>query len=102
MKSIRKRISARMLAGLLIFVGVMIFVGFLMRGKLNALLRTHIENSVAAQLELLSKNTQYKLDAEITRLAEIAEEIRMQEANYAHILDFYSDMDKETECTYGL
>ena len=102
MKSIRKRISARMLAGLLIFVGVMIFVGFLMRGKLNALLRTHIENSVAAQAELLSKNTQYKLDAEITRLAEIAEEIRMQEADYANILDLYSDMAKETECTYGL
>ena len=102
MKSIRKRISARMLAGLLIFVGVMIFVGFLMRGKLNALLCTHIENSVAAQAELLSKNTQYKLDAEIARLAEIAGEIQAEEANYAYILDFYSDMEKETECTYGL
>ena len=54
MKSIRKRISSRMLLGLLIFVGVMIFVGVLMRGKLNSLLRAHIENVVAAQAELMA------------------------------------------------
>ena len=54
MKTIRKRISSRMLLGLLIFVGVMIFVGVLMRGKLNSLLRAHIENVVATQAELMA------------------------------------------------
>ena len=71
MKSIRKRISSRMLLGLLIFVGVMIFVGVLMRGKLNSLLRAHIENVVAAQAELMADIFEGKLNAELERLSEM-------------------------------
>ena len=75
MKTIRKRISSRMLLGLLIFVGVMIFVGVLMRGKLNSMLRAHIENVVATQAELMADIFEGKLNAELERLSEMVEEL---------------------------
>ncbi|MGN0429142.1 MAG: hypothetical protein ACI4E2_03655, partial [Acetatifactor sp.] len=102
MKSIRKRISSRMLLGLLIFVGVMIFVGVLMRGKLNSLLRAHIENVVAAQAELMADIFEGKLNAELERLSEMVEELQEEGADYSAILSIYSAMKKETESTYGL
>ena len=102
MKSIRKRISSRMLLGLLIFVGVMIFVGVLMRGKLNSLLRAHIENVVAAQAELMADIFEGKLNAELERLSEMVEELQEEGADDSAILSIYSAMKKETESTYGL
>lgn len=102
MKAIRKRISSRMLLGLLIFVGVMIFVGVLMRGKLNSLLRAHIENVVATQAELMADIFEGKLNAELERLSEIVEELQAEGADYSAILSIYSAMNKETESTYGL
>ena len=102
MKSIRKRISSRMLLGLLIFVGVMIFVGVLMRGKLNSLLRAHIENVVAAQADLMADIFEGKLNAELERLSEMVEELQEEGADDSAILSIYSAMKKETESTYGL
>ena len=102
MKSIRKRISSRMLLGLLIFVGVMIFVGVLMRGKLNSLLRAHIENVVATQAELMADIFEGKLNAELERLSEMVEELQAEGADDSAILSIYSAMKKETESTYGL
>ena len=102
MKIIRKRISSRMLLGLLIFVGVMIFVGVLMRGKLNSLLRAHIENVVAAQAELMADIFEGKLNAELERLSEMVEELQAEGADDSTILSIYSAMKKETESTYGL
>ena len=102
MKTIRKRISSRMLLGLLIFVGVMIFVGVLMRGKLNSLLRAHIENVVATQAELMADIFEGKLNAELERLSEMVEELQAEGADDSAILSIYSAMKKETESTYGL
>ena len=102
MKTIRKRISSRMLLGLLIFVGVMIFVGVLMRGKLNSLLRAHIENVVATQAELMADIFEGKLNAELERLSEMVEELQAEGADNSAILSTYSAMKKETESTYGL
>lgn len=102
MKTIRKRISSRMLLGLLIFVGVMIFVGVLMRGKLNSLLRAHIENVVATQAELMADIFEGKVNAELERLSGIVEELQAEGADESAILSIYSSMKKETESTYGL
>ncbi|MGN0327516.1 MAG: ATP-binding protein [Lachnospira sp.] len=102
MKAIRKRISSRMLLGLLIFVGVMIFVGVLMRGKLNSLLRAHIENVVATQAELMADIFEGKVNAELERLSGIVEELQAEGADETAILSIYSSMKKETESTYGL
>ena len=102
MKAGRKRISSRMLLGLLVFVAVMIFVGVLMRGKLNSLLRAHIENVVATQAELMSDIFEGKLKAELERLSEMVEELQAEGADASAILSIYSAMEKETESTYGL
>ncbi len=100
--AIRNRISGRMLIVILLFTSVMIFVGGLMRGKLNSMLRTNIENHVAAQMEILAGHVEDRFGFELTRLSEIAQEIEMSGYDYESILDNYSEMENDSGCTYGL
>ncbi|MGN0167604.1 MAG: response regulator [Acetatifactor sp.] len=102
MRSIRGKISARMIGSLLVFVIVMIFVGFLMRGKLNSLLQAHMENQVAAQADILAEALQSDMEAELSRLAEIAGELETVGGDFAPVLEIYSDMGKETGYFYSL
>ncbi len=101
-RAIRNRISGRMLIVILVFASVMIFVGGLMRGKLNSMLRTNIENHVAAQMEILAGHVEDRFGFELTRLSEIAQEIEMSGYDYESILDNYSEMENDSGCTYGL
>lgn len=79
----------------------MIFVGCLMREKLNYFIHTHVEKQVAAQVGILAESLENKLDAELSRLNEMAEEIESREDDY-YILELYSQMEEEADCSYGL
>ena len=100
MKIRNKKLSTRTLVGLMIFAFVMVFVGGLMREKLNSLLRSHMENQIALQTSLMAENFQNKLDNEIDRLSEIA--VELEKGKYSRVLGIYSEIEKQDGGSYGL
>lgn len=102
MKLTSGKLSTRMKIGLLGFVFVLIFVGFLMRGKLNSLLRIHMENQVSAQADILAEALQNDLATELSRLTEVAREIEASGGEFTSVLQIYSDISKDAGCSYDL
>ena len=102
METIKNKISARMLAGLLIFIAVLFFVGVLMRNKLNSMLWEYTEDQIAEQADILAKLSENKLEAELEDMNNIAKEIEANNLEYQFILDVYAGMTDETEFSIGL
>ena len=101
MTKIKNKLSSRMLAGLIIFIAVMLLVGGLLFNRLNFLLQKHMEKQVAGQATLIAKEAEIQLNTELEELKNISNEIEIMN-NYTAILDAYSSTKNSVPFTYGL